>query len=177
MQILKELLPGCYLLHPKRFDDQRGCLVKTYHEGLFADLGIRFEIREEFFTISRRNVIRGMHFQAPPHAYDKLVHCVRGAVLDVLLDLRKGPHFGRLATADLSADNQSAIYIPKGIAHGFASLSDETQMLYKTSEMHAPAADFGIRWDSFGFEWGITEPIISARDLQHAALADFASPF
>ncbi|MCW2312611.1 dTDP-4-dehydrorhamnose 3,5-epimerase family protein [Rhodoferax antarcticus] len=177
MEILKELLPGCFLLQPNRFVDSRGSFVKTYHEGLCEALGVNLEIREEFYSVSRKNVIRGMHFQLPPNEHDKLVYCTRGAVTDVQLDLRKGPGYGKVAFAELSGENAHLVFIPKGIAHGFAALTDEALMLYKTSTVHAPESDCGIRWDSFGFDWGIAKPIISARDQQHSVLVDFISPF
>lgn len=177
MELLEELLPGCVLLQPKRFYDQRGSFVKTYHEGLFKELGIDFEVREEFYSVSHKNVIRGMHFQLPPHDHDKLVYCARGAVNDVILDLRKGPGYGRVASVILSEDDGKVLFIPRGIAHGFASLVDQTLMLYKTSVVHKPEADCGIRWDSFGFHWGISEPIVSLRDQQHSKLDYFDSPF
>lgn len=177
MELIKELLPGCFLLQPKKFEDQRGCFVKTYHEGLCAALGVNLEIREEFYSISHRNVVRGMHFQLPPHAHEKLVYCTRGAVRDVLLDLRQGDSYGRVASAELSGENGHIIFIPKGIAHGFVALMDESLMLYKTSTVHAPESDCGIRWDSFEFNWGLDQPIISARDQQHVAFGDFVSPF
>lgn len=177
MEILKELLPGCFLLQPNRFEDLRGSFVKTYHEVLCKALGVNLEIREEFYSVSRKNVIRGMHFQLPPHGHDKMVYCTRGAVMDVLLDLRKGPGYGKVASAELSGENACIIFIPTGIAHGFAGLTDEALMLYKTSTVHAPQADCGIRWDSFGFDWGVDEPIISTRDRQHSVFTDFVSPF
>lgn len=177
MEIVKELLPGCRVIRPPRSEDQRGAFVKTYHEGLFKTLGVTMEIREEFFSVSRKDVLRGMHFQLPPHDHDKLVYCTAGAVLDVLLDLRRGAGYGRVASVELSADNAHIVYIPKGIAHGFLALSDDALMLYKTSTVHAPDADAGIRWDSFGFDWPPGNPVISARDQQHPMFADFDSPF
>ena len=177
MKILEELLPGCFLLQPKWCEDERGVFVKTYHESLCQSLGVSLEIREEFYSVSRRNVLRGMHFQLPPHAHEKLVFCTRGRVKDVLLDLRKGVNYGRVAFAELSGENAHLIFIPKGVAHGFVALSQEALMLYKTSTVHEPQADSGIRWDSFGFDWGIAVPILSERDQQHRALADFKSPF
>lgn len=177
MEILKEPLPGCFLLQPKRFEDQRGYFVKTYHEELCKALGVNLDIREEFYSISRKNVIRGMHFQLPPYAHDKLVYCTRGVVRDVLLDLRKGSGYAKVASVDISGENGQLVFIPKGIAHGFVALTDEALMLYKTSTVHAPQADCGIRWDSFGFDWGVDEPIMSARDQQHSACVDFNSPF
>lgn len=177
MEIVKELLTGCLLLQPTRFEDQRGCFVKTYHEGVCAALGVNLEIREEFYSISHKNVVRGMHFQVPPHAHEKLVYCARGAVRDVLLDLRNGGSYGRVVSAELSGENGHIIFIPKGIAHGFVALTDDTLMLYKTSTVHAPETDCGVRWDSFKFNWGLDQPIISTRDQQHVAFNDFVSPF
>jgi len=177
MKILKELLPGCFLLQPMHFEDLRGSFVKTYHDETCKALGVNLEIREEFYSISRKNVIRGMHFQLPPHDHEKLVYCTRGAVLDVLLDLRNRVGYGRVASAELSGENNHLVFIPKGIAHGFAALTDEALMLYKTSTTHAPEVDCGIRWDSFGFDWNIAEPLMSTRDRQHITFADFESPF
>jgi dTDP-4-dehydrorhamnose 3,5-epimerase/CDP-3, 6-dideoxy-D-glycero-D-glycero-4-hexulose-5-epimerase len=177
MEILKELLPGCLLLQPKRFEDQRGLFVKTYHEGLCQALGVNLDVREEFYSVSHKNVLRGMHFQLPPLAHDKLVYCTRGVVMDVLLDLRKGPNYGKVASVELNGENAHLVFIPKGVAHGFVALTDKALMLYKTSMVHAPESDCGIRWDSFGFNWGVVEPIMSTRDQQHGVLADFVSPF
>ncbi len=177
MEILKELLPGCFLLKPKRVEDARGVFVKTYHEGLYRELGIQMEIREEFYSVSRKGVVRGMHFQLPPHEHDKLVYCTRGIVHDVLLDLRKGPGYGQVASVDISEVSGHTVFIPKGVAHGFVSLTDEALMLYKTSTVHMPESDGGILWNSFGFDWGIDMPVLSARDQQHQALAQFSSPF
>ena len=152
METLKELLPGCFLLQPKRFEDQRGSFVKTHHEGQSETLGVNLDIKEEFYSVSHKNVVRGMHFQLPPHAHEKLVYCTRGVVTDVLLDLRQGPVYGKVASAELSGNNAYLVFIPKGIAHGFAALTAEALMLYKTTTVHAPQSDCGIRWDSFGFE-------------------------
>jgi dTDP-4-dehydrorhamnose 3,5-epimerase len=177
MNKLRELLPGCILLEPKRFEDARGAFVKTYHADTFAEFGVRFDTLEEFYSISYKGVVRGMHFQLPPHDHDKLVYCTRGAVLDVLLDLRSGSGYGRVAAVELSEDNLHEVFIPKGIAHGFVALRDQTMMLYKTSTMHAPAADAGIRWDSFGFDWRGVNPVVSDRDAGHPAFAEFVTPF
>ena len=177
MELIKELLPGCFLLKPKKLEDQRGCFVKTYHKSLSTELGVNLEICEEFYSISHKNVVRGMHFQLPPYAHEKLVYCTRGAFLDVVLDLRRGDGYGRVASAPLSGENCHLIYIPKGIAHGFVALLDESLMLYKTSTVHAPESDSGIRWDSFGFDWGVSQPIVSDRDAMHPPLKKFSSPF
>lgn len=177
MKLLKELLPDCFLLEPSRFEDTRGTFVKTYHEGIYKSLGVNLDIQEEFYSISRKDVIRGMHFQLPPHDHDKLVYCTRGGVRDVLLDLRKGPGYGKAATVDLSGKNALMVFIPKGIAHGFVALTEEALMMYKTSTVHTASADCGIRWNSFGFDWQVAAPILSLRDEQHSEFADFISPF
>jgi len=178
MEIKSEPLPGARVLAPRVFQDQRGDFVKTFHEPDFAALKINFQPREEFFSTSKRGVLRGMHFQLPPHDHDKLVYCVRGAALDVIVDLRRAsPAFGKCASVELSAENRLLFFIPKGFAHGFLALRDDTVMIYKTSTVHAPAHDAGIRWDSFGFHWPEKNPVLSERDRSFPAVADFNSPF
>ncbi len=180
MQIVAQPLPGTFLVQPKVFRDARGDFVKTFHTGLFRDAGIAFSPVEEFYSTSHRGVVRGMHFQLPPHDHAKLVYCIRGRVIDVLLDLRKqSPTNGHAVSAELSAENRQMFYVPSGVAHGFLSLEDDTVMVYKTSTVHAPSHDAGVRWDSFGFDWGLEreEPIISTRDAGFPAFSDFASPF
>ena len=177
MEVIKELLPGCLLMQPKKILDQRGCFVKTFQKDLFNSLGLNMDIREEFFSISNKDVLRGMHFQLPPHAHDKLVYCIRGAVLDVVLDLRVSKNYGHVASTSLSAENGYVIYIPKGVAHGFLSLEDDTVLIYKTSTAHVQDYDAGIRWDSLKFDWGIKQPVLSIRDTQHLEFGKFDSPF
>ena len=177
MQFSRELLPGAVLVTLKRFEDARGSFVKTYARSVFEGAGIDFDFREEFYSFSHKDVVRGMHFQRPPHDHAKLVCCPAGAVLDVLVDLRRGAGFGRVASVVLNADEPAILVIPSGIAHGFKALRDDSLMVYKTSTEHAPSHDAGIRWDSFGFDWDVAAPIVSARDAGHPALADFASPF
>lgn len=178
MLSLSQPLSGVHLLQPKVFIDQRGDFVKTYHVREFAALGIEFNPVEEFFSTSRKGVIRGMHFQLPPHDHAKLVYCIRGRVLDVLLDLRKAsPSYGKMATAVLSRENHHQFYIPSGIAHGFAALEDDSVMVYKTTTVHAPESDAGIRWDSFGCDWQTAAPIVSVRDNGFPSLAEFLTPF
>jgi dTDP-4-dehydrorhamnose 3,5-epimerase len=173
-------LAGLVCLQPRVFTDHRGEFVKTYHDQTFRELGLPFETREEFFSTSRQHVLRGMHFQIPPADHVKLVYCITGAVLDVVLDLRRqSPTYGQAVAEELSAANRRAFYIPSGFAHGFLALTEGALMVYKTSTVHAPACDRGIRWDSFGFAWplGGVPPILSQRDQDFPALADFHSPF
>jgi dTDP-4-dehydrorhamnose 3,5-epimerase len=171
----RELLPGVRLVTLNRLADSRGSFVKTFQRSVFEANGEPFHFREEFYSTSHRDVIRGMHFQLPPHDHVKMVYCPSGAVLDVLLDLRSGNGQGRVASVILAEDDPSVLVIPKGVAHGFKSLRDNSLMIYKTSSEHAPTHDAGIRWDSFGFDWGCPAPVLSARDAALPALADFCS--
>lgn len=173
-------LAGLVSLEPKIFKDHRGSFVKTFHEGVFCELGLPFEAKEEFFSTSRLGVLRGMHFQSPPADHTKLVYCATGAVLDVVLDLRRqSPTYGKFHAGELNETNRRAFYIPTGFAHGFLALTEGALMVYKTSTVHVPACDAGVRWDSFGFDWPLGEmaPILSKRDAEFPALADFNSPF
>lgn len=171
-----ELL-GVYLLQPDVFEDRRGSFIKTYHEGLYRACGITFAPKEEFFSISRKNVLRGMHFQRPPAAHDKLVYCPAGRVLDVVLDLRSASAGVRHMARELSAANHQMLFIPAGCAHGFLALEDHSIMVYQTSTVHSPDYDAGILWNSFDFDWPIKTPILSERDQTFPALRDFPSPF
>ena len=178
MRSIGQPLPGVHLLQPRIIADARGDFVKTYHIGFYAELGIDFVPEEEFFSTSKRGVVRGMHFQLPPYDHAKLVYCVRGRVLDVLLDLRKAsPSFGCAVSTELSRANSQLFYIPAGIAHGFLSLEDDSVMVYKTTAVHQPDHDAGVRWDSFGFDWGLASPSLSTRDAALPRLQEFASPF
>ena len=180
MHIIAEPLPGVKILRPFVFEDARGNFVKPFHEGQLAEHGISLPVREEFFSSSAAGVLRGMHFQVAPHAHQKLVYCITGRVRDVLLDLRRdSPTFGRAVSFELSAANHHVVYIPIGLAHGFLSLEDHSCLIYKTDAVHAPDCDVGILWNSFNFDWQLTDldPIVSSRDLSHPAFNDFKSPF
>ena len=171
-------IPGAFLIRPKAFDDERGSFVKVLHLPTFESHGIDFRTAESFYSTSKRGAIRGMHFQVPPAAHQKLVYCTAGRVLDVLVDLRKGsPATGHSYTAELSADNRQMLYVPMGVAHGFLTLEDDSTLVYSVTTAHAPAYDRGIRWDSFGFDWPVANPLISERDRSFPALGAFESPF
>ncbi|HNB82147.1 MAG TPA: dTDP-4-dehydrorhamnose 3,5-epimerase family protein [Chitinophagaceae bacterium] len=161
-----------------RTDDDRGTFVKTFHDSSLQKAGIHFELKESFFSISHKDVIRGMHFHHPPYEHDKIVFCTRGRILDVVLDIRKSsPTYGQCCSEILSAGNNKALFIPKGFAHGFLSLEEESVTFYFVNgEYHAPSDD-GIRFDSFGFNWPVETPGLSERDLNFQSLAQFQSPF
>jgi len=172
-------LDGVFLIDLIHHQDERGSFIKTFHDDSFKQHGIDFTMAESFYSTSAKGVIRGMHFQLPPHDHDKIVYCTTGVVLDVVLDLRKDQStFGQYVLLELHADNPKAVFIPKGLAHGFAGLSDEpSTLVYNTGTVHNSDADAGVRWDSFGFSWPIEEAVISERDRSFPALEQFESPF
>ncbi len=171
-------LNGCFEMQPKVFDDARGRFVKVFHEPAFAALGLDVTFAEEYYSVSHKNVIRGLHFQLPPMDHVKLVYCVEGVVMDAVVDLRVGsPTYGQYALFELSAAKANSIYIPKGMAHGFCALCEHAIMVYKVSTIYAPAQDKGILWNSAGIPWPATEAILSARDQGFTHLEKFSSPF
>ena len=171
-------LPGAYLLSLPASQDARGVFVKSYHESSLLDSGINFRIRESYFSVSKKDVIRGMHFQIPPHHHSKIVFCPQGAVLDVIVDLRKSsPTFGQFFSQVLSEENHISVFIPEGFAHGFKSLTDNAITYYLVSSEYSMWHDTGIRYDSIGLDWDVENPQLSLRDLSFPLLKDFDSPF
>jgi dTDP-4-dehydrorhamnose 3,5-epimerase len=161
-------LAGAFVISPERHDDERGWFARTFCRDEFAahDLVGDFVQCSASFN-ARGGTLRGMHFQCAPHAETKLVRCTRGAVFDVLLDLRGGSTtFRHWHAVELTEHNGAAVYIPAGLAHGYQSLVDASEVFYQITERHAPAASIGVRWDdpAFGIEWPIRPPILSERD-------------
>jgi len=178
MTFTETLLQGAWLVESTVKTDARGFFRKTFRADLFEARGLRMQVAEEYYSVSGANVVRGMHFQAPPHAVEKLVYCAAGAVLDVIVDLRIGsPTYGQHAAFELTEDNRLALFIPIGLAHGFLSLSAGSLLVYKCSSIYAPDHDRGVRWDSIGFVWPIKTPLVSVRDQALPALDGFNSPF
>lgn len=178
MKIVPTALPGCYQIVTDIRRDERGSFVKVFHEETFRRHGLATGFAEEYYSTSRRGVIRGLHFQTPPHDHAKLVYCVQGTVLDAALDLRRGsPSYGRHITLELSAENGHMLYLPAGLAHGFCSLSAQSLMVYKVTSAYAPDNDGGVLWNSAGIAWPAQEPVMSARDRTFPTLAQFDTPF
>lgn len=174
----KSKLEGCLKLIPKTFMDQRGQFTKVFHESTFKQLGLETEFKEEYFSVSHEGVLRGMHFQTPPEEHVKLVYCSQGSVLDVVLDIRRGsPTYGKFEAFELTGEKGECLYIPKGFAHGFFTLSDKAIMVYKVSTMYSPNNDVGILWNSFGMDWPNQTPIMSIRDSSFPEIKHFNSPF
>ena len=170
--------PGARLLSVFQQIDARGDFRKVFDAAQLEQLGLGTPVEEIYLTTSEPGVIRGMHLQLPPHDHVKLVCCLQGRVLDVLVDLRVGsPMHGRFETIELEACRPQALLVPKGVAHGFCVLEGPATLLYAVSTRHAPQHDSGIRWDSFGMNWPVTKAVVSDRDAALPTLADFASPF
>ena len=178
MKHFTPILDGAYIIDLPAFFDDRGSFVKTFHETTLAEHGIQFALKESYFSVSEKDVIRGMHFQTPPHQHAKIVFCPQGAILDVIVDLRLGsPSYGQHYAQELSAENNKAYYIPEGFAHGFKSLTPGAITYYLVSSEYSKEHDTGILYNSFGFDWGLDNPIISERDLSFMAFEEFKSPF
>jgi len=164
-QIKHTKINGCFILESRFHEDQRGLFGKNFNSQMFQDLGLDLNIKEQFYSVSKKNTIRGMHYQTEPFSQNKLISCIRGEAIDVFLDIRKNSEtFGNYDSIYLSEKKNLSIYLSSGIAHGFLSLKDETIILYNTSEVYSSQHDQGIKWNSFGYDWGINNPIISNRD-------------
>jgi dTDP-4-dehydrorhamnose 3,5-epimerase len=166
-------LPGVWVLQPSIFRDPRGFFMETYHQVKLAGLGIAEQFVQDNHSYSRKGTLRGLHYQLrQPQA--KLCRVIEGEALDVAVDIRVGsPHFGQWTSVVLSADEGNQIYVPAGFAHGFLALTDKVQLLYKCSAFYDPADERGIAWNDpeLAIQWGIAEPLISAKDAANPTLA------
>jgi dTDP-4-dehydrorhamnose 3,5-epimerase len=177
MTIEKTILEGVFIIKNFFAQDERGIFVKTFHKEIFTQNGLETQFVESYYSSSHKNVIRGMHFQLPPYHHSKLVYVTDGKILDVILDLRKGSiTFGKYITI-LLTEFSNSVYIPKGCAHGFLTLSEKATVIYNVSAIYNTVADTGIKWNSFGYNWNINAPIISVRDNSFIELENFNSPF
>lgn len=183
MQIIETEIPAVKVFVPKKFGDARGFFSEVYSRKALREAGVECDFVQDNHSLSvEKGVVRGLHYQIPPHDQCKLVRVVRGAVLDVAVDIRRGsPTFGKHVSVLLSADNWKQIYVPSGFAHGFVTLEPNTEVLYKVSSPYAPAHERGIRWDdpALGIEWGVTpeQAVLSGRDQAHPLLKDATDLF
>jgi len=178
MELIDTKLDGVYIIKNLVFEDQRGTFCKTFNTKMFSKNNLCNSFKESYYSISQKDVIRGMHFQLPPHDHYKLVYVPYGELMDVILDLRKNSDtYGEYINVNLSAENRNSIYIPKGLAHGFKALKNNTITVYNVSTVYNENSDSGVHWDSFGFNWGIKNPIISEKDQNLIKLDKFKSPF
>jgi len=181
MKMIPTQIPGVLLIEPRAFGDHRGFFCETYNRRQFAALGpdVDFVQDNEAFS-AQPGVLRGLHFQTPPMSQAKLVRVGRGAVFDVVVDLRKGsPAFGRWQGFTLSAANFQQLFVPAGLAHGYMTLEADTQFLYKVDRYYSPEHDGGISAldPQLGIVWPDIPPIMSDRDLRLPPLSEFLSPF
>ena len=170
MNVIPTSLPGVLLLEPRVFPDARGFFLESYNRQAFAAAGISCEFVQDNHSRSCRHTLRGMHYQLPPRAQDKLVRVLAGEIYDVAVDLRPdSPTFGRWEGFHLGADNFRMLFIPKGFAHGFCVLSESADLFYKCSDLYAPDLQGGFRWDdpAVGITWPVTTPLLSDRDRAH----------
>ena len=180
MDIETTALPGVLLVKPKRFGDERGFFSEVFrHDAFVAAAGPVLFVQDNHSRSARRHTLRGLHFQRPPRAQGKLVRVARGAVLDVAVDLRHGsPHYGRHVVAELSDANGHQLWVPPGFLHGFVTLTDETDVLYKVTEYYSPDHDGAVRWNDpdIGIAWpaDMSDPVLSAKDAAAPRLRDLA---
>lgn len=171
-------LIDCFEIKPDTFHDNRGRLVKTFHQDSFAQNYLQASFAEQYFSHSTKGVLRGLHFQVPPYQHVKLVYCTYGQVLDAVVDLRVGsPTFGQYATFELSAEKGNMVYVPQGMAHGFYVVSEWAVVVNNASTVYSPEHDCGIRWDSVGIPWGDDAPVLSEKDKNLVPFEKFRSPF
>ena len=183
MQIDKTKLPGVLILTPRRFGDARGWFSEVWNKETLARQGIVYDFVQDNHSMSATvGTVRGLHFQAPPHAQTKLVRCGRGRVFDVAVDIRVGsPTYGQWVGEELSADNGRQLLIPAGFLHGFVTREPDSELLYKCSDVYAPDCDGAVRFDDpqIGIDWGIDTAgaVLSEKDAKSPYLKDFQSPF
>ena len=182
MEVIKTAIDGVVIIEPKEFKDQRGYFFESFSQREFEAKVRKINFVQDNESMSSYGVMRGLHFQRPPYTQSKLVRCVKGKVLDVAVDIRKGsPTYGQHVAVELSEDNHRQFFVPRGFAHGFAVLSDTAIFQYKCDNFYAPQADGGIsiKDESLGIDWKIPTDmaILSEKDTLHSCLKDFDSPF
>jgi dTDP-4-dehydrorhamnose 3,5-epimerase len=182
MEAIKTDIEGVYIIEPKVFKDQRGYFFESYNKLSLESLGIDYTFVQDNQSKSSYGVIRGLHFQKPPHAQTKLLRVVEGKIIDVAVDIRKGsPTYGKHVAVELSAENFRQLLIPAGFAHGFSVLSETAIVQYKCTDYYHPETEGGIMFNDsdIDIDWGIPldEAVVSDKDLKHPSFAEFDSPF
>lgn len=182
LDIQPTALPGVLILTPRRFGDARGFFSESWNAKRMAEHGLHFDFVQDNHSLSAQvGTVRGLHFQSPPHAQDKLVRCGRGRLFDVAVDIRKGsPTYGQWVGEELSFENGRQLLVPAGFLHGFVTREPDTEICYKCTDYYAPECDGAVRWDDpeIGIDWGIAgEAVLSDKDAAAPLLADFDSPF
>lgn len=181
MQFENTKLAGVVVITPDVFGDHRGFFMESWSQKKMEEVGLFYNFVQDNHSLSTvKGTLRGIHFQKGDKAQAKLVRCVKGAVLDVAVDLRhNSPTYKQWVAVELSAENKKQLMIPRGFGHGFVTLTDEVEFLYKADNYYAPEADGGIRWNDpeIGVEWGIENPILSVKDEKNPLLKDLNEVF
>lgn len=182
MKVVGTPLPGVVVIEPKVFGDHRGWFMETYSDAKLKELGLDFQpVQDNHSYTAEKGTIRGMHYQMSPKAQAKLVRCTRGSIYDVAVDIRKGsPTYGRYVGIVLSEENKRQLFVPKGFAHGFMTLTDDVEVQYKVDELYAPEYDRGFIWNdpAVGIKWPLDiSPVLSAKDEQAPMLAEADNNF
>ncbi len=181
LDVLQTALPGLLVLTPVRHGDSRGFFSEIWNRQRMQDVGIAMDFVQDNHSLSAKaGTVRGLHFQAPPHAQDKLVRCGRGAFFDVAVDIRRGsPTYGQWFGIELSFENGRQLLVPAGCLHGFVTRAPDTEIVYKCSDYYSSDCDGAVRWDSCGVDWGIDtkDALLSDKDRCAPTFAEFTSPF
>jgi dTDP-4-dehydrorhamnose 3,5-epimerase len=180
MELIETGFKGLILIKPKVFIDERGYFFESFNQEKFESIGIKENFIQDNQSLSNKGIVRGLHFQSPPHAQGKLVRVIKGAVQDVVVDIRKNSTtYGKSYSVELSEENFLMLYIPPGFAHGFATLEDQTIFSYKCTDTYHPECEGGLAWDDreFAINWSVTNPILSEKDKKYQAFSLFVSPF
>lgn len=168
------------VIQPNVFEDERGYFYESYNREVYNKLGLNFEFVQDNQSLSQKGVLRGLHFQNPPHEQGKLVRVLKGAVLDVTLDIRKNsPTFGKHFSIELNEKNKTCLYVPPGFAHGFLTLENQTIFFYKCTQYYNKASEGAVLWNDkdLGINWGVSDPTLSEKDKQATPFAAFKSMF
>lgn len=180
MEIERTFIDGLLIIHPKVFNDGRGYFYESWNKQSFEKAGINAEFVQDNQSLSQPGVLRGLHFQDPPHAQSKLVRVIAGAVLDVAVDIRKdSPTYGKHYSIELTAENKTMFYIPAGFAHGFLTLKEDTIFAYKCAGFYNKASEDTLLWNDpdLAIEWGISSPLLSEKDIAGKSFKGFKSKF
>ena len=180
MQVIPTKINGLFIIQPKVFEDARGYFFESYNKDIFQKVGIKDEFLQDNQSLSQKGVLRGLHFQNPPHAQSKLVRVITGSVLDVAVDIRKNsPSYGQHVTEVLSEKNKTMMFIPEGFAHGFLVLEDNTVFSYKCSRVYNKESEDAVFWNDpdIGIDWKIKNPVLSEKDRISKRFKDFESKF
>ena len=181
MNFIKTELEGVFIVEPKVFGDHRGFFMESYSKRVFEEAGLHYDfVQDNHSSSTVKGTLRGIHFQRGDKAQAKLVRCARGAVLDVAVDLRpNSPTYKKWVAVELSEENKRQLMIPRGFGHGFVTLTDHVEFLYKADNYYAPEADGNIIWNDpeIGVDWGVTEPILSQKDANAPLLKDAVTDF